>query len=132
MAFNMKGSPMHRNFGIGSPAKQKKDSDEGTVVYEGRENEKGQSQKDILEMRAKNINDYDTKVSKFANEKGELDLSEEQYEGYKKNRQGLLDKLTHSTDSINKVNKNINLRLKREEEEENNKRNKAAESGLFD
>ena len=25
MAFNMKGSPMHRNFGIGSPAKQKTD-----------------------------------------------------------------------------------------------------------
>jgi hypothetical protein len=29
MAFNMKGSPMHRNFGIGSPAKQKTDDPDG-------------------------------------------------------------------------------------------------------
>ena len=55
----MKGSPFYRNFGIGSPNKQ-------TTVYEGRDNEKGQSQKDVLEKRNKDITDYDDAVSELS------------------------------------------------------------------
>ncbi len=34
MAFNMKGSPMHRNFGIGSPAKQSNERAEQNAQFE--------------------------------------------------------------------------------------------------
>ena len=62
MAFKMKGSPMNRNFGVGSPAKQKKTS---TTVYEGRDNEKGQSQNDVINMREKKVKDYNDAVKPY-------------------------------------------------------------------
>ena len=133
MAFKMKGNPMQRNFGIGSPAKQKENK--GTEVYEGRDNEKGQSQRDVLEKRSKDITNYDDAVSEYKNEEGKLDITEKQYEAYKKKRKALIDAQTTSTDSINTVNKNMNLKIeadnKKRKKEAENKRKKADDSGLF-
>ena len=124
----MKGSPFYRNFGIGSPNKQ-------TTVYEGRDNEKGQSQKDVLEKRSKDITDYEDAVSEYENEEGKLDITEAQYEAYKKKRQALIDAQKTSTDSINTANKNINLKIeadnKKKKEDAEKKKKKADDSGLF-
>ena len=124
----MKGSPFYRNFGIGSPNKQ-------TTVYEGRDNEKGQSQKDVLEKRNKDITDYDDAVSEYKNEEGKLDITEAQYEAYKKKRQALIDAQKTSTDSINTANKNMNLKIeadkKKKKEDAEKKKKKADDSGLF-
>ena len=131
----MKGSPFYRNFGIGSPNKQ-------TTVYEGRDNEKGQSQKDVLEKRNKDITDYDDAVSEYKNEEGKLDITEAQYEAYKKKRQALIDAQTTSTDSINTENKKMNLKIeadnkkikadnKKKKEDAEKKKKKADDSGLF-
>ena len=128
----MKGSPFYRNFGIGSPNKQ---TEEKVTVYKDRDNEKGQSQSDIVKMRNKNIKDYDDAVSEYENEDGQLDITDKQYEAYKKKMQALRDAQTHSTDSINTVNKNINLKIesdnKKKKEDAKNKEKKADDSGLF-
>jgi hypothetical protein len=132
MAFKMKGSPMHRNFGIGSPNKQ---TEEKVTVYEDRDNEKGQSQSDIVNKRNKDIKNYEDAVGEYKNEEGKLDITKEQYEAYKKKRQALIDAQTHSTDSINTVNKNINLEIesdnKKKKEDAKKKNKKANDSGLF-
>jgi len=96
----------------------------GTTVYEGRDNEKGQSQADIVNMRSKNRTDYDDAVDAFKNKDGELQLTDKQYKGYQKNFQALKDAQTFSTDSINTVNTNIQLKKAK-------KNKKADDSGLF-
>lgn len=126
MAFKMRGYSAGE--GTGSMAKQNK----RTTVYEGRDNKKGQSQKDILEKRNKDITDYDDAVSEYTNEEGELDITRAQYEAYKKKHQALIDAQTTSSDSINTVNKNMNLKIEADNKKKAEKKNKKADdSGLF-
>ena len=132
MAFKMKGSAMYgkgnqSNYGKPSMAKDYdvnkgshghpheaplKEHAKGHVtkdgkttavnVVEGRDNEKGQSQKDVLESRNKNSKTYADKVTNFAEEKGGL-TKEQAKKANEKAR--MLDALTTSSmDSIQGVN----------------------------
>ena len=112
-------------------AKQKK----GTTVYEDRENKKGQSQSDILNMRGKKRANYDDAVSEYKGPDGNLDITDAQYEAYKKKFKSLKDAQTFSTDSINTVNTNIKLKedakIKADNKKKADKNKKADDSGLF-
>ena len=141
----MKGSPMHRNFGVGaSPLEQEtkeEHANQGTTVYEGRDNEKGQSQKDILDMRKKKVKNYIEAVDKVAEEND--GLTPAQKIKATENLQIKKDKYQFSADSISNVNtimnadfdkKNEEIKKKNEEIRKKNKDNKkrADDSGLFE
>ena len=120
-----------------SPNKQKKDKkNKGTTVYEGRDNEKGQSQADVLDQRKKKATDYDEKVTEYAGDEG---LTKEEMAAYKKRMKNLQAKYDFSADSISTVNTQINADILEHNKkvEEQNKKNKekkkkSKESGLFD
>ena len=135
MAFKMKGSPMHRNFGVGdSPTKQKKveyktrTDDRGTYL-----NEKGQTQQDIMDKRSKNLSEaektltnYQNDLDAFSNQEGGLTEDQIKSSDAKKkimsdNINLQFDNLTHSADSIANVNTRIDFETKK----------RAEESGLF-
>ena len=132
MAFKMKGSAMYgkgnqSNYGKPSMAKDYdvnkgshghpheaplKEHAKGHVtkdgkttainVVEGRDNEKGQSQKDVIDSRNKNSKTYADKVTNFAEEKGGL-TKEQAKKANEKAK--MLDALTRSSmDSIQGVN----------------------------
>jgi len=115
-------------------AKQTKGT-KGTTVYEGRDNEKGESQADILNKRSKQRADYDDAVSEYENKDGDLDLTEKQYKGYTKKFNSLKDAQTFSTDSINTVNTNIaaleKSKIEADKKKKADKNKKADDSGLF-
>jgi len=81
MAFNMKGSPMHRNFGIGSPAKQAKPDTEGEIK--------------VVEKRLKDIDDAKKKRQDFQDKVKNVVLD----------TQDKVDKV-NTQDSLNVVNIN--------------------------
>ena len=141
----MKGSPMHRNFGVGaSPLEQEtkeEHANQGTTVYEGRDNEKGQSQADVLDMREKKIKNYVEAVDKVAEEND--GLTPAQKIKATENLKIKKDKYQFSADSISNVNtimnteinkKNEEIKKKNEEIRKKNKDNKkrADDSGLFE
>lgn len=117
-----------------SPAKQKKD--EKTVEYrEGDEfkNEKGQSQKDILDKRAKNVKEssdkaknYKGKVDAYAKDAGgltqeEADKANKRLKELNENIKRMNEMYTHSADSISNVNRQYDI----------NRKKKSDDSGLF-
>jgi hypothetical protein len=147
MGFKMKGSPMHRNFGVGaSPLEQntkEEHANQGTTVYEGRDNKKGQSQADVIKMREKKISDYNKAVEPYKNEEGDMDLTEKQYEKYKINLDNLHNANKFSRDSIDNKNeimnadfnkKNEEIKKKNEEIKKKNadSKKRADDSGLFE
>ena len=125
MAFKQKGSPMQRNFGIGSPMKQKK-----VELREGDEylNPEGKSQKDIYDMRTKNVETQEGRLKKMNNiieaNKDNKNLTQEKVNEINKKSESIkLDydnaykALTTSMDSITNVNKNIDaLKIKKSDE----------------
>ena len=115
----MKGSPMHRNFGVGaSPLEQEtkeEHANQGTTVYEGRDNEKGQSQKDILDMRKKKVKNYIEAVDKVAEEND--GLTPAQKIKATENLQIKKDKYQFSADSISNVNTIMNADFDKKNEE---------------
>ena len=122
--FKMKGSPMHRNFGVGAPMKKygqspakahekghRPEPTEVTNVREGDayKNEKGQSQADVLNSRNKNMSTYVDKVKAFSKSKGGLTPSQKEKAT---NKAGdLSKKYVASADSINTVNKNMDIAM---------------------
>ena len=146
----MKGSPMHRNFGVGaSPLEQKKETkNQKGTTYEGRDNEKGQSQRDVLDQRSKNSSDYANAVSKVSEEND--GLTPAQIAKATENLKFKNDQYTFSEDSIFNKNeimnadfdkKNEEIKKKNEEIRKKNAANKkkqadnkkrADDSGLFE
>ena len=125
MAFKQKGSPMQRNFGIGSPMKQ--------TTYELREgeeylNKEGKSQKDIADMRTKNVKTQEGRMKKMktiieANQNNKNLTQKKANEINEKAKSIKLDydkafeAYTTSMDSIQNVNKNIDaLKIKKSDE----------------
>jgi len=70
-------------------------------VVEGRDNEKGQSQKDVLDSRNKNTKTYVDKVNAFSKEKG---LTDKQHKSATEKAKMLNNLTTSSMDSIQGVN----------------------------
>jgi len=71
-------------------------------TYEGRDNEKGQSQSDVIDSRNKNSKTYADKVDNFAEKKG--GLNKEQTKKANKKYKDLAALTTSSMDSIQGVN----------------------------
>ena len=125
MAFKQKGSPMQRNFGIGSPMKQK------TIeLREGDEylNKEGKSQEDIYNKRTKNLKTQEGRMNKMegiikANQNNKNLTQKKANEINEKAKSVQLDydkafnAYTTSMDSIQNVNKNIDaLKIKKSDE----------------
>tara|TARA_R100001443_G_scaffold27200_1_gene40523 strand:- start:2645 stop:2992 length:348 start_codon:yes stop_codon:yes gene_type:complete len=102
MAFNMKGSPMHRNFGIGSPAKQTKPDEEG--------------EKKIIDKRLKDVEDARKKRQDFQDKvknvvldtQDKVDRVNTQDSLNVVNINDLVDKYEITTDSIKDVHNRYN------------------------
>tara|TARA_B100000287_G_scaffold324727_1_gene308817 strand:+ start:333 stop:725 length:393 start_codon:yes stop_codon:yes gene_type:complete len=125
MAFKQKGSPMQRNFGIGSPMKQK------TIeLREGDEylNKEGKSQEDIYNKRTKNLKTQEGRMNKMegiikANQNNKNLTQKKANEINEKAKSIQIDydkafnAYTTSMDSIQNVNKNIDaLKIKKSDE----------------
>ena len=120
MAFNMKGSPMHRNFGIGSPAKQTRPDEEG--------------EKKVIEKRTKNIEDAKEKMTDFRNKvknvvldtQDKVDKVNTQDSLNVVNVNDMIEKYNITTDSIKNVHDKYNKDV-----DEKKKENDAAFDELF-
>ena len=128
MAFKMKGSPMKRNFGVGtSPVKQRvattytdEDLEGGkkkVTTVKGRENKKGQSQSDVMNMRwkkyqaaADDLAALGEKITKYGKEKFSQLSDKKQKEiianlkSKEKSVKDMRKSFVHSADSISTRN----------------------------
>jgi hypothetical protein len=110
-----------------SPAKQKKEKEITTTIKEGEQfkNKKGQSQKDIMDKRSKNVDEatnkaetYDKNVTEHSEKYG--GLTKDEHESYTENMKKLnkniqdMQKLyIHSSDSISNVNRQYDINRKK-------------------